>query len=94
MVVVPQCPVDLGDELAQGLESVRISEVNFEFVVERLLVPILPWRPRPAPRDRDTVRFEYADEYPRLVLTPVVRMEEYGFRMMEERIPERLHRKR
>jgi len=46
VVVLPRDAVDFRNELAQGFEPVRIPEIDFELVVERLLVSVLPWLSR------------------------------------------------
>src|SRR3989338_555317 len=41
-VVVVQLQVESRGQLAYGLESIRVSKINLELVVERLLVAIFP----------------------------------------------------
>lgn len=42
VVVHPGSAIDLGDKFAEALEAVRISKINLEFVIEALLITVLP----------------------------------------------------
>lgn len=89
VVVGPDRAVDLGHELAQVLESGGIAEIDFQFVVERLLIAVLPGAARSRAGNRDAARFENLRKRFRHVLPAVVRVEDRGFRTMHQCLHER-----
>ncbi len=76
VVVRMNCSINSGHQLTQRLEAVRITQINFELVVETFLVAILPGTARFGARDIDAECGECSDEYLRAVLTAVVGVED------------------
>ena len=89
-VVYVDGAVDLGDELAECREAVRIAELHLELVVEGLLVAVLPRAAFLGAGDLDVAIREYLPERDRIVLNAVVGVEDVRSRVMVERSAERL----
>lgn len=81
MVVLPDQAVYLVDQFSQGLEPLRITEINLELGIEGFLVPVFPVGSFGAPRYSDAQIIQSSREYSRSVLPPVVRVE-YGWSRM------------
>ena len=91
VVVVPEGLVDFRHELSKRCEPIGIADIDFELVVERFLVAVLPRTSGPASRDRDAALLKRSDEYHGVVFTPIVRMEDRRALVMEERVRQSSH---
>ena len=80
--------VYLCNQLAQGLEALRISELGFEFSIEGLLIPVLPGTARFAAGNGDTGALKKRDERSSIVFDSVVTVEERRTGVREECIHE------
>jgi hypothetical protein len=85
--------VDFSDKLAEGREADRNREVDLEFVVETLPVPILPVTVFLRAGDGDIERHKEGAGGFRVVLGTVVGAEDRGTAVRKERIAESGSRK-
>lgn len=60
VVVAVNEQVDFGGQFAQGFKPVGIPQVNFEFVIKRFLIAILPWAAFVTHRNRNSGLFGQA----------------------------------
>lgn len=94
IVVHPDNAIYLCHQLSKRSESVRVAKRDFELPIERLLVAVLPWTSRMRSGDHDTKLGKDGDEALCLILLAVVRVEDLGSWVVEQRIAQRLDRER
>lgn len=72
MVVRPDCAVNFVHQLTERFEPGRITEINFEFVVEGFLIAVLPRTAGSRARDESADSLERLNENTGIVFTPIV----------------------
>ena len=83
-------PIYLVHQLSQGIEPIRITEVNLELVVERFLIPILPRRSFSRHGYLDARRLAEFLKYFGGIFASLIRMDEVRPRMIHEATHHRL----